>query len=1178
MASRKCLICSDSFSGRRDAKTCSARCRKRLQKVKWSFMSAPAKRQLAKTLILLFIGVFSILGISIGQNTKTATAATSNYLNFQSRLLTSGGAVVADGNYNIEFKITNDISSADGGTGACSGSCLWRETRQNSNSQGVRVVNGYLSVNLGSVTSFPAINWDQQLYLTMNIAGTSVGASPTYDGEMSPRITLTALPYAFRAGTLAKTDGSGNVGTLSFNTTANTPVITLPDATGTVCLQTSTSCGFLSSTTGVQLQGSTPGSPQTGNLNISGTAIAATLLQSAALDAATSGALGIANGGTATSVSICNSANCDSISIGTNTDADTITIGDGLDTVNITAGTTTISGNSSGSSDSFVVTNSTSTGSIAKFQDNSTIVFSLADGGAALFKNQSDSTTAFQIQNTSNRSLLTANTLNSLITVGNTTDGSSIVLSANGNSGATIRKNMDVTGSVNANDVVEIDTGNAGKVKQSTANSAKVFGIATTTSSPQDIIISGVTQVSCNGAVSVGDLLSTSSAVGQVASVTAGSSAAIGAVVGRALSTCSSNLVWTQLTVGAGGQETLQGAYNNSSAPATITTTDNKNVVFNLADTSTDSSFLVNLQCTTSCSTNGKFAIQAATTDVFSVAPNGGTISLGVGGFGNTIQIGNTTGAVSQTINIGNNTTGSSTNNINIGSSIAGTTAITGPTTITNRTGSADTFVVSNDSSTGTIAKFQDSATTVFQLADGGAALFQNQTNSTTAFQIQNALGSSALVVGTTPLSSLNTNGSAEGTDVTAWSSKQNATITRDTTQAAYLGSASIKTVLGGTTAIGDGVKYTLPSSIGAATYTLSFEIEQTAGTAFTTNLQVGYNNGSDNNCTLAPTLTAQPVPTTGWARYSCTFTTTGTTTYIYWKQADAAASARTFFIDSVQLETGSTANAFKEFGIALNGVVTSPAVFKNQSDSSAAFQVQNAAGTNLLTADTSNLRLIVGTGSTGTTTPTILVLDNKTTSGDPTGVNGAMYYNSSSHSFRCYLDSTWMDCGGLVSANTSVPVGNTVNNVAAETDFPTNYTLPANYCQPGRVIRITAAGVYGTSAGGNTVTLKLKFGSTIIGATGAVNPGVGISNRGWRMDYQIICDTTGTSGTVEGQGAVFLFTTSSGSVDLEMPNTGTVTINTTTTQQVQVATQWSIANAANTFTLRQLIIEGLGP
>jgi hypothetical protein len=99
------------------------------------------------------------------------------------------------------------------------------------------------------------------------------------------------------------------------------------------------------------------------------------------------------------------------------------------------------------------------------------------------------------------------------------------------------------------------------------------------------------------------------------------------------------------------------------------------------------------LQCATSCGANGKFAVQSASTDVLSVAPNGGTISVGIGGFGNTVQIGNTTGAVTQIINIGNNSTGSSTNNVNIGSSIAGTTAITGATTITNRTsGSSDTF------------------------------------------------------------------------------------------------------------------------------------------------------------------------------------------------------------------------------------------------------------------------------------------------------------------------------------------------------------------------------------------------------------------------------------------------------------------------------------------------------
>ncbi len=300
MAAKKCLICSESFSGRKDAKTCSVRCRKRLQLLKVSFGISPAKKQLAKTLLFLFIGVFSILSIILGMKPAPTSAATSSYLNFQARLLTSSGNVVADGNYNVEFKIYDASSSSGAGQGTCAGDshCLWVETRTSTDK--VRVVNGYLTVNLGSVNAFGSINWDQQLYLTMNIGGTG---SPGWDGEMSPRVKLTALPYAFNAGAVAKTDGSGNRGTLSFNSVATNPNILLPDASGTVCLQTSSSCGFLTNTTGVQLQASSPGSQQTGHLNISGTGIFGTSLLTPSIDQATAGALGIANS-TATAVNI----------------------------------------------------------------------------------------------------------------------------------------------------------------------------------------------------------------------------------------------------------------------------------------------------------------------------------------------------------------------------------------------------------------------------------------------------------------------------------------------------------------------------------------------------------------------------------------------------------------------------------------------------------------------------------------------------------------------------------------------------------------------------------------------------------------------------------------------------------------------------------------------------------
>src|SRR6185312_16248329 len=157
-----------------------------------------------KALAVALMGLF-VISLGIFTGARPVQAATSSSLNFQARLLTNTGAVVPDGNYNIVFKLYDlDGSTGPNNTNCTSNAhCLWTEVRQNSNSQGVQVINGYFSVNLGSVTAFGgSINWDQQLWLTMNIGGTSVGASPTWDGEMQNSghsIALTALPYSFVA-------------------------------------------------------------------------------------------------------------------------------------------------------------------------------------------------------------------------------------------------------------------------------------------------------------------------------------------------------------------------------------------------------------------------------------------------------------------------------------------------------------------------------------------------------------------------------------------------------------------------------------------------------------------------------------------------------------------------------------------------------------------------------------------------------------------------------------------------------------------------------------------------------------------------------------------------------------------------------------------------------------------
>ncbi len=192
-------------------------------------------------IVVLALFLTSVYSITRG-GTQPAQAAAPATLNFQGRLLSSSGNLVDDGLYNIEFKLYNAASSGTSSQGSCTGdaNCLWTETR--TGGAKVEVKNGYFSAYLGDVTSLPTNIWDQQLWLTMNIGGTS---GPTWDGEMTPRIRLTSVPYAFQAKnaeTLSKNTGSFT-GTVDFATMTADRKFLFPDTSlattaspGTICV------------------------------------------------------------------------------------------------------------------------------------------------------------------------------------------------------------------------------------------------------------------------------------------------------------------------------------------------------------------------------------------------------------------------------------------------------------------------------------------------------------------------------------------------------------------------------------------------------------------------------------------------------------------------------------------------------------------------------------------------------------------------------------------------------------------------------------------------------------------------------------------------------------------------------------------------------------------------------
>lgn len=104
---------------------------------------------------------------------------------------------------------------------------------------------------------------------------------------------------------------------------------------------------------------------------------------------------------------------------------------------------------------------------------------------------------------------------------------------------------------------------------------------------------------------------------------------------------------------------------------------------------------------------------------------------------------------------------------------------------------------------------------------------------------------------------------------------------------------------------------------------------------------------------------------------------------------------------------------------------------------------------------------------------------------------------------------------------------GASVNSSNVETILFPNVTIPANYMQDGRLLRLRAFGSWTTTASTPTQTFKLRWGGvagTLLCTTAAITTVASMTTATWDLDVMIQTRSNGSSGTIMANGTCRMF------------------------------------------------------
>jgi len=171
-----------------------------------------------------------------------------------------------------------------------------------------------------------------------------------------------------------------------------------------------------------------------------------------------------------------------------------------------------------------------------------------------------------------------------------------------------------------------------------------------------------------------------------------------------------------------------------------------------------------------------------------------------------------------------------------------------------------------------------------------------------------------------------------------------------------------------------------------------------------------------------------------------------------------------------------------------------------------------------------------------------------------------------------------WSETIGWATAD-----GTAIANTTTETIIFPNVTIPANYLQDGRVLRLKAFGKLSTT-GTPTITFALRWGGvsgTLLATTEAITNGSGVSNVNWSIEVIVQVRSNGSSGSVFVMGDAVVHTSATAVTHNVFGVSGydapaAVSVDLTADTALSLTADWSAANASNTLTGHIYILEAL--